>query len=282
MDLRYKFLLIFCGIYIAIGHSFAQLKYPIVGTYKGKSAQGMAIWEDKAYLFNNGGHCRVLDLCSGAVEREFDLASSGKNMHVATACFGTERYLDNPIPLLYTAEFEDKSRCFVEAVAGDTSVLVQTIEAKEYGKNYRIQCWLVDNDKQFLYSVSGKQVVDSLGSCPVVIRKYRLPLLDEGKNILLTEQDKQDEFTLDFPSCLQGAVIRNGKMYIATGFQQSQYGNPRGKRLLKVIDLKRKKIVKEFDLTYVTTNEPEGLDFYGKRLLLSCGQEGGIYEIKNK
>ena len=38
-----------------------NLAYPIVGTYKGKSAQGMAIWQNYAYLFNDGGHCRVLN-----------------------------------------------------------------------------------------------------------------------------------------------------------------------------------------------------------------------------
>lgn len=262
--------------------TIAQLRYPVVGAYMGKSAQGMAICKNMAYLFNNGGHCRVLNLNSGIIIREFDLASSGKKMHVATACFGIERYLDNQIPFLYAAEYEGRSRCFVEAVTGETSILVQTIEAKEKGKNYRIQCWLVDNEKKFLYSVSGKQVIDSLGKCPVVIRKYRLPLVAEGKYILLTEQDKQDEFTLDFQNCLQGAVIRKGKMYIATGFQQSRYENPRGKRSLKVIDLNKTKIMKEIDLTYVTTNEPEGLDFFGNKLLMFCGQEGGIYELKYK
>ena len=46
--------------------------------------------------------------------------------------------------------------------------------------------------------------------------------------------------------------------------------------------LNKTKIVKEIDLTYVTTNEPEGLDFLGNKLLMFCGQEGGIYELKYK
>ena len=37
----------------------SQLVYPIVGQYKKKSAQGMAIYKDLAYLFSNGGMCRV-------------------------------------------------------------------------------------------------------------------------------------------------------------------------------------------------------------------------------
>lgn len=258
----------------------SQLRYPVVGTYQGKAAQGMAIYKDKAYLFNNGGTCRVLDLKNGSLLNQFSLSSSSHDNHVATACFGKEIPNGCDKPALYVAEFEGKSRCFVEGITDSTSFLVQTIEAKENGKNYRIQCWLVDVDSEFIYSVSGKQVVDSFGHCPVIIRKYKLPKLKEGPYVLLTEDKKVNEFILDFPNCLQGAVIRKGKMYIATGFQQSQAMNPRGGRSLKIIHLEKKKIIKDIDLTYLTTNEPEGFDFYRNTALLYCGQEGGIYEVK--
>ena len=205
----------------------AQLCYPIIGTYKGKSAQGMAIWRDKAYLFNECGNCRVLDLKNGIVIGYVTLGSAGKDNHVATACFGNEFPPTSNMPAIYLAEFSGKSRCFVENIKDNTSILLQTIEAKENGKNYRIQCWLVDSESERLYSVSGKQSIDSLGRCPVVIRGYRLPMLSEDHNVLLTEKDKQDEFVLDFPNCLQGAVIRKGIIYLATGFQQSQASNPR-------------------------------------------------------
>lgn len=268
--------LMLCHSYLAK----SQLCYPIVGTYNGKSAQSMAIWEDNAYLFNNGGHCRVLDLKTGNIIHEFNLDSSGNNIHVASACFGKEFWGKSQLPVLYLAEFTGSSRCFVESIISDSSIIVQTIEAKEKGKNYIIQCWLVNLTDNSLYSVSGLREVDSKGRCPVVIRKYRLPLLSEGKEIFLTEKDKYDEFILDFPNCLQDAAIRDDKIYIATGFQQSKHLNPRGKRSLKVIDLCRKKMIKEMNLTYVTTNEPEGLAFYRNKLFLFCGQEGGIYEIK--
>ena len=251
-----KIALLFTVSLIICLHCTAQLFFPVVGTYKGKSAQGMAIWRDKAYLFNDGGNCRVVDLKNGNVIGHVLLGSAGKDNHVATACFGNEFLPNSDTPVIYLAEFSGKSRCFVENIKDNTSVLLQTIEAKENGKNYRIQCWLVDSESERLYSVSGKQSIDSLGHCPVVIRGYRLPLLSEGHNVLLTEKDKQDEFVLDFPNCLQGAVIRKGKIYLATGFQQSQASNPRSGRSLKVIDLKKKKIVKDVDLTYLTTNEP--------------------------
>ena len=258
----------------------AQMLYPIVGAYKGKSAQGMAIGKDKAYLFNDGGYSRIIDLKNGDVIGHMTMGSAGKGNHVATACFGLEYSTNSDIPVIYLAEFAGKSRCFVESIKDTTSVLLQTIEAKENGKNYRIQCWLVDTESAHLYSVSGKQSVDSLGHCPVTVRGYRLPKLSEGHYVLLTEKDKKDEFVLDFPNCLQGATIRKGKIYLVTGFQQSQANNPRSGRSLKIIDLRKKRIVKDIDLTLMTTNEPEGLDFYNNNLLLYCGQEGGIYQLK--
>ena len=52
--------------------AIAQLEYPIVGRYGGKSAQDMAIYNDRAYLMSDGGHCRVLNLITGKIERELD------------------------------------------------------------------------------------------------------------------------------------------------------------------------------------------------------------------
>ncbi|MBQ6965922.1 MAG: hypothetical protein IJP82_09605 [Bacteroidaceae bacterium] len=215
-----RVLFLFVGLLFQL-FSFAQLRYPVVGTYKGKSAQGMAIWEDKAYLFNDGGHCRVLDLKRGEVLYEFELASAGKDMHSATASFGKEVIENGGKPVLYVAEFSGKSRCFVENLVNDSSILVQTIEATENGKNYLIQCWLVDSKQNCIYTVSGRQKADSLGNWPVIFRKYRLPRLQEGGYVRMTEKEVLGRFELDFPNCLQGASIRKHYMYIVTGFQQS-------------------------------------------------------------
>lgn len=260
----------------------AQLVYPVVGTYKGKSAQGMAIWGDRAFLFNEGGDCRVLNLRNGNVVSGFSLGSANKKNHVATACFGKEFPQGGNLPALYIAEFSGLSRCFVENVSDSSSLLLQIIEAKEKGENYLIQCWLVDTINGFIYTVSGRQTADSEGRWPVVFRKYNLPKLKDGKQIVLTEQDKLDQFEMNFSNCLQGGCIRRGYMYIVTGFQQSRYESVRAKRSLKIINLKNKSLKKEIDLTYTTTNEPEGFDFFKNEALMFCGQEGGIYKIKYK
>ena len=86
-----KYWRIFLG-YWMLGASVVchvQLVYPIVGAYKGKSTRGMAIWGDTACLFNNGGNCRLLNLKTGSVVGEFQLACAGKSTHVNAACFGS-------------------------------------------------------------------------------------------------------------------------------------------------------------------------------------------------
>ncbi len=257
----------------------SQLRYPIVGAYKKMSAQSMAIWGNNAYLLNKGGYCRILSLVSGDIENEFFLKSSCKTNHSASVCFGNEYIERGNTPVMYIAEYEGKSRCYVESIDRDSSSLVQTIEIIENNRNYRIQCLLVDKVHNFLYAVSGKAKIDTLGVCPVCVRKYRLPKLNEGVFIVLSEKDKIDQFVLNFPYALQDGTIRDDYMYIVTGFQQSLANNPRAKRTLVIIDLNTKSIAKCIDLTYVTTNEPEGFDFYGDKALMFCGQEGGIYEI---
>lgn len=203
-----------------------------------------------------------------------------KKNHVATACFGKETPSGGKTPSLYVAEFVGKSRCFVECVRDSSSTLIQTIEAKEKGKNFLIQCWVVDIKNSSIYTVSGRQTANSNGKWPVTFRKYNLPKLKDGKYVLLTEQDKLEQFEIDFPNCLQGACIKGKYMYIATGFQQSQSENIRAKRCIKIIDLQKRTLKKEIDLTYITTNEPEGLDFYHNKMILYAGQNGGLYQVK--
>jgi hypothetical protein len=261
----------------------AQLRYPIVGNYNGKSAQGMAIWGDEAYLFNDGGHCRVLDLKNGEVKREFYLKSSGKNTHVNAACFDSEISKNAELPNIYISEYNYPSRCFVENIKDTVSNLVQTIQAYENGVKQFVQSWIVDSKKGCLYAVARQSPVKGdKNTSKVRIVKYRLPKLMEGREVVLSEKDQWDSFFVDFSSGTQGGVIRGKYMYLPSGLQESAKGSFNAERAVQVIDLRKKKLVRRIDLTYVTTNEPEDMDFYHKKALLYCGQEGGIYEIKLK
>lgn len=264
--------------------TYAQLKYPIVGTYKKKSAQGMAIFGDYAYLANEGGLCRILDLKKGKVLREFHFESSSKDNHVNSASFGKAIYKGTHVPLIYLSECMVKGRCFVERITADSSELVQTIQATKKGKIERMTDWVVDNERNCLYAITRnrKLVLDSVGNIKSYITKYRLPSVDEGKNIILAEQDVLDQFEVLFPNILQGCKIRGKYLYLVTGLQQTYSYSKESQRAIIVIDLQKKRIKKIKDLTYVTTNEPEDIDFYKGKCLMYCGQEGGLYEIKVK
>lgn len=276
-----RIIVLFC--FHVIGYScFAQMKYPIVGTYKGKSAQGMAIWGDNAYLFNDGGHCRVLNLVSGRVQGEFDLASAGGKTHVNAACFGTESCNGNS-PLIYISEYNSPSRCFVECVGDTGSSLVQTIQAQDNMKNRFVQAWAIDSKRQYLYAIARKTPQKGMTrNINVEIVKYRLPSLKEGKNVILTNEHILDVFEVPFHNGVQGAKIRGKYLYIVTGLQEASHGEINAERAIQVVNLQQQKLIKSIDLTYVTTNEPEDIDFYKGKCLLYCGQNGGIYQINVK
>ena len=274
--------LLLSSFYIAIVS--AQLRYPIQGAFKKKSAQGMAICGDTAYLMNDGGICRVLDLQKGNVARSFNVSSSADGNHINNACFGKQKRNDKKPPLLYLSECMGKGRCFVEQLEGDASKLVQTIEAFKNGKNWRMTNWVVDNDNGFLYGVTRnrKELLDSAWNVVCHIVKYRIPSLDEGLKVSLSEKDLIDHYEVIYPNILQGCKIRKGKLYLLTGLMQTQSHRKDSQRTILVVDLKKKKLIKSYDLTYMTTNEPEDIDFHKGKWLLYCGGEGGIYELKIK
>ena len=260
---------------------FAQLRYPIVGSYNGKSAQGMAIYGDYAFLMNDGGGCRQLDLREGRVTKVSKLACSSNNPHVNNACFGVERIRGNSFPVIYISECRESGfNCFVESL-DSVPTLLQTIHAVEGGKTVCVINWVVDTKHCALYAVTRiEKHLDSKGSVKNTIIKYRLPRLEEGFNVILSEKDVIDSFDVIFPNILQGCKIKGDYMYLVTGLEQSLSHRKDSQRAIRVINLKKKKLAKTIDLTFLTTNEPEDIDFYKGKCLLYCGQEGGLYEIK--
>lgn len=263
--------------------TLAQLRCPVVGTYRGKSAQGMAIWGDKAYLFNDGGHCRIINLKTEQIEGEYDLASARKDNHVNNASFGNEVVDDDCQPVLYISETNGHSRCFVERMGDTCSVIMQTIQIVNKGKNVFVQSWVVDRKKNALYTVTRMPVKNSESvSKTVKIEKYRLPKLEEGKNITFTQNDCLESYCVEFASGTQGGFIKGNYLYIASGLQESARERYNAKRAIQVINLKKKRLMKKIDISHVTTNEPEGFDLYKGKAMLFCGQEGGIYEVKLK
>ena len=99
----------------------------------------------------------------------------------------------------------------------------------------------------------------------------------------MTEEDKIDQYDLLFVNVLQGSIIKKNKLYLPVGnlkFKEEE--RERDRRALIIVDLRKRKIVNKLDINNVTDNEPEDCDFYKGKLLLYCGQSGGLYEIPIK
>lgn len=263
--------------------SYAQLIYPIVGQYKNKSAQGMAIWGDNAYLMNDGGRCRVYNLKTATVDHEFMLASASSDCHVNNACFGSVFIEDNKIPVIYITEYKGRHRCLVENITNDTiSQLMQTIEYTVEHVPVFVLNWCVDTKNHFIYAITNirKDIKKENGVVNQVLR-FRLPDVNES-SVVFTEKDVLDRFEISFPNGIQGAKIKREYMFIVTGLQETSKDRFDSERAIIVVDLKKRKIDRKIDLTCVTMNEPEDMDFYKNDILLYCGQTGGIYKVIDK
>lgn len=278
-----KFVIIFL-FYLGITNVKSQLIYPVVGTYNNKSAQGMVIFENKAYLFNDGGHCRVFDLQTSTVIREFDLASSSKDCHVNNVCLGAETPKGRTVPLMYITEYNGEMRCLVEDIGND-SVPPSLLQAISYhnGKGTKILNWTVDIPNRWLYALytlkMNKTVSDGVVNR---ILKFHLPKITDGNNIVLTPDHIIEQFDVAFSNGVQGGKIRDGYWYIAAGLQETARARFDSERAIVVIDLKKRCLQRKIDLNLITVNEPEDIDFFKKKMLLYCGQNGGLYEVTYK
>lgn len=279
--MKLKKILFSLFLFHCVFNGYAQLRYPIVGRYNGKAGQAMAIWGENAYIFNDGGHCRVYNLVSEKLSSEYDISSAYVDNHVNACCFGNEYARGNDIPYIYITECRNDCRCFVEEIKPDTTILKQSIRAVINGSPLRVIDWVVDNTSNRLYAITRTdKTLKTEGYSKNTVIVFRLPAIEEGKEVILGSTDIEYKYVLNFPNILQDAKIKEGKLYILTGLHQSRADHVDGGRAIIVVDLKTRKIQKLIDLTYVTVNEPEGIDFYNNKILVFCGQEGGIYEVK--
>ena len=178
------------------------------------SAQGMGIWEDRAYILYDTGVCAVHDLKTKSTTplAQFPLGSynngtpSREYLNHANSCmFSGIHYQGNPIPLLYvtigTGIGYDADgyyyRCAVENIVEETApdgsprFTAQTIQTISYCPEgieetpFEAPCWgcpafFVDSEKQLLYLFSARyrtkrEHVPADGINTYIITTFRLP-----------------------------------------------------------------------------------------------------------
>lgn len=256
-----------------------------------RSAQGMGIWDHRAFILYDTGWCSVFNLQTRSPKAldVFKLGSFNEGTptkdylnHANDCVFSKIHYQDNPIPLLYvtigtgTGMDEDGYfyRCAVENI---------TCTVDENGEHYEAQTlqtisyrpegientpfiqpcwgcpgWMIDPEAPFLYMFSAKYRTKK-GCVPegehntYIITKFNLPSLDAGSWVHLTPADIVDQFTVesDVPFT-QGGTIVGGKLYYTFGLPHREYHD-----IIMVLDLKEKKQILQVEQLDAALNQEE-------------------------
>ncbi|OAM88135.1 hypothetical protein OH491_06100 [Termitidicoccus mucosus] len=270
------------------GAAAPTLEHPFVGTYKKEAQQGMAIHKDTAFLFNNTGIVRMYNLKTKEFINDYLLDTAAPENHANCANFGVEFPEGNSAyPALYVSECYGQRRCFVQSVSAAGAKLIQTLKVRRDGKSmepltadYSFD-WYVDKDGKFLYFAAiTHDAKNRADESDYLITKVRLPALSEG-DVTFTEKDFLDRFTISFRHLSQGGVIRGDRLYMPVGCPKPAGAKKDpADRALIVVDLGKRKIEKIMDFSKDLTLEPEDADFHGDKLLMVCGQDGGLWHVK--
>ena len=184
-----RLLYFFLCFYVFVNVAQSQI-VDVSGTYRGLSAQGMAIFKDNAYLLNSTGYCRVFNLRKKTIISIFRLGSYSNTNHANCASFGYAVKGQKKKPVMYVSECSHPWRCFVEHITDSASSLVQTIQATIEGKPEIVHDWVIDNKNHYLYGIrTAKNKNDSLCKYVNTFMKYRL---SAKRNIRIAEQTKSN------------------------------------------------------------------------------------------
>lgn len=279
------------------------------------SAQGMGIWEDRAYILYDTGKCAIYDLKkrNPSPVAVFPLGSYNEGIpskdylnHANSCMFGTIHHNGNPLPLLYvnigTGTGCDKDgyfyRCAVENITetvlddGTLTVAAQTLQTISLVSEGKLQpgylppcwgcpAWLVDTQRKELYILSA-QYRTTRGHVPegqcnrYIITVFPLPELSAGSFVKLTFDDIISQFSV--PSELQftqGGTIFHRKAYFT-------YGCPRlGYPLaIAVFDLEAQTLcalVDNLDQAFAGEEIECCAEYQGKLLCNTC--DGSIFTV---
>ena len=275
-------------------------------TKLGKIAHGQdgAIWGTELFRMDEKGHCTVYDLGGDApvktgsftLDRAHEIAP-----HSNAVCFGRERFeAKDPYPLLYTniynnyagAENKRIGECLVYRIQrtkeGFASTLVQIIavgftedadlwKASPEGHGPRpYGNFLVDPEKGDYWAFVMRN--ETLGTRYF---RFALPSVRDGeedadgiRRAVLWKENILDFFDCEYHRYIQGAILKQGKIYSTEGFDNDTVNRP----ALRIVDLKTK-TAEYHDITSLGyLEEPECIDFLGERCLDSDAV-GNLYEI---
>lgn len=265
--------------------------------------QGGAIYKDKLVCFNamdKGGRPQgfIYDVRTGIklCEMSFSFTLDSKEyypLHANQVSFGNQFYdEESDFPLLYISQVNGGNGR--NDIRGERGVLVYNLR-RISENNYipeLVQAIIPDLDDSQLMSKMGNYtpnyIVDTdkhqlvvIGypnsswydlSGPQPIAVFRLPDLADGKEIVLTNNDIVDSYTLPISLIPQQSFYHEGKIFMVCGFSKQA--------ALRVINLSDKSVEYFYDMTRITSGEPQFLGLWNEKLLYyEYNASGIVYEV---
>jgi len=222
--------------------------------------QGLAVWEGRyAFCFYHKGSCVVVDLLEDRYLGDYNVpCASQDKAHSNNAGFGTEYFCgDSMFPLLYLAECGGENKCYVLDVYADHAQCVQIL--RHESDTYGWFDWTVDRETGCIYTFGTRK-----GTGMYVLKKFRIPGVSDGQEVVLTDNDVLAEIELgDRIKISQGTAITEGRLFAPHG----TYGRDIAMHIYDVDTGKEIRCMDMNDMVY----EPEGC----------CVSEGSLYQFFN-
>lgn len=255
---------------------------PLQGV-QGEGYQGMEVYGDTLLSAQNSGWLSVYTYDGNTLTQRvkpYRMACYNKVNHCNVMSFSNYRYApQDPLPLLYVSQCARqpwqgmKDVLFVERLdsALDATHTVQVIHFRDDNHlfGYALQ-WVIDRENDMLYGY-GNTVNNTDKANRHRIVKFRLPAPDEGVDgiVTLTEKDLLENYLLEetynrpFMPIGQGLFIRNGQLFMPTGF-----GSDKQPSVLYVWNLETRSMQNVIDLRRATFSELEDCAAWRDVLLL--------------
>ena len=215
-------------------------------------------------------------------EAKTEMRGKSDVYHANNSTFGIQRFQEStPFPLFYVSNrVNNKGRGVLDVfrlvpmksdeVKDYDSLSVQQVQTIYFpeatDENALGSPWTgIDREKNCMYTYSRNNRRQAVNKGFCRISKFRIPSVDEGREVYMNDKDILDSYEVDFKAPFsQGACIHKGKLYIAQGVSPKKY------LWLRVIDLEQRKLVRTYDLKEAGfPSEPEGCYIFNNHLMLS-------------
>lgn len=204
---------------------------------------------------------------------------SVSSYHCNNADFSNIFYDENDrFPLLYISQFRNNDRCVIVCrITQEKNVYsIRVVQKIQLPMDHSIIGYytdaVLDNENGFMYVYS----YNSTKYNSISIHKFKIPEFREDETVVLTNDDIIESFNNGFCRHPQGAIIKNGLLYMVEGVPN--WGT---EVYLRVTNLKNKSHARVSFSKMQTdrTWEPEDIFFYNDELYCASNFCQGVYKM---